>query len=196
MAIEFTDSVKTQIILAAMVTAGPDANDGMVANHVSRAIDFLSDGSAVLNTFDRAIKRMESVTSQSAVPGEILFVDTETSSNRPVVFVRTQPSKHSPDGVEHLRLDRIDGADGERSRALANELAGLVGHRVLLTKVIVKENEQNIRLCRGVQDRGPGEADIAGLTNKTGWQLIDWSAEARVKMAPKLARLNKYRQGM
>lgn len=194
MAIELTDTLKAQIIISAFTAAGPGANDDAILSQQSRILDALSDGSPMLNAFDRAKDRADQTVSTAGVIGEVIYVDTEATSNRPIVFLRTGTDR-STDGIEHFRLDRLDSQDSERVRNLANELMKLVGHRVLVQKVVEKGKGGNVRVIRGVQDRGPGAEDIAGLANSSGWSHIDWTAsDDRRKIAAKLKRLAGYQQ--
>lgn len=112
------------------------------------------------------------------------------------MFLRTQVSQYAPEGIEYVRLDRLDGQDSELVKSLANQATALVGHKVLVTVAIEKTaSNQNARILRAIEDRGAGEADIAGLTNLDGWKLIDWVNGRKgdlAKLAPKLSRLQKY----
>lgn len=193
MAIEITDSLKAQIILAAVGAAGPGAGDDQIVQQVSRITGFLQEGSAALNAFERMAKRAENTTQVKGFQGDVLHVDLENSSNRPVVFLRTAPSEHHPDGIEMVRMDRTDSADGGSVKALAKRATGLIGHRVGVSVAIEKANGKNVRILRSIEDRGVAP-DLAGYDVTNGFTLIDWTEPNRAKIAPKLARLSKASQ--
>lgn len=196
MGLELTTDLKREVILAAMAAAGPGADDGQVAGQVTRILNLFEEGSPAMNAFARAEKRAESTTKVKQFTGELVYVDTETTSNRPIVFLRTQVSSHAPEGIEIIRMDRLDSADVDRVKQLANQVLSLIGHKVAVTVAIEQTtSQQNARILRGVEDRGEGGADLAGLTNQHGWRLIDWAAGGKgafAKIAPKLERLAAY----
>lgn len=202
MALELSTDQKRSIIVAAVTAAGPGADDGQVASQVTRIVDLFEDGSPAMRAFVRAEERAEKTTDVKSFAGEILFVDMEglgeKPSNRPIVFLRTQVSESAPEGIEVVRLDRIDSQDSERVRALANQALELVGHKVGVTVAVEKmaNSSNKVRILRAVEDRGPGGTDLAGLTNEQGWKLIDWQNggkdRAFSKIAPRLVRLQKF----
>ena len=82
-------------------------------------------------------------------------------------------------------------------KALANQALSLLGHKVGVTVAIEKTAAQtNARILRGIEDRGAGEPDLAGLDNARGSALIDWANggkdRAFAAIAPRLVRLPKY----
>jgi len=193
MAIELTDNLKAHIVLSAFGAAGPGATDGEVIAQVSRITAMLQDGSPALAVFDRAAQRSELTVDTKAFPGTVLFVDLEESSQRPIVFLKTEPSDYHPDAIEHFRLDRVDSNDATRVKALAKEATGLVGHKVLVTIAVEKAGGKNVRILRAIEDRGI-DSEHDGLTLADGAALIDWTEKERAKIAPKLVRLNKVTQ--
>lgn len=193
MPIELTDSAKLQIVLSAAQIAGPTATGADVAAQVGRLTALLADGSPALAAFDRAEKRAEATVDTKSFTGTVLFADLEETSQRPIVFLKTEPSDYHPDGIEHFRLDRMDGPDAEGVKALANLATALVGHKVLVTIGVEKANGKNVRLLRAIEDRGQ-DAEFDGLTNAGGGAMIDWTEEERAKIAPKLVRLAKLTQ--
>jgi hypothetical protein len=193
MSIELTDSLKAQIVLTAVGAAGPGATDDQIVGQVSRITGFLQDGSPALNAFERAEKRAANTTQTKGFQGDVLWVDLEQSSNRPIVFLRTAPSEHHPDGIELIRMDRTDSADGERSKELAKLATSLIGHKVGVSVAVEKAGTKNVRVLRALEDRGP-VADLAGYDVSNGYTLVNWQEETKAKIAPKLARLNKVAQ--
>lgn len=197
MALDLSTDQKRGIILAAITAAGPGADDSVVGSQISRIVGLFEDGSAAMRAFERAEQRAEKTTDTKNFIGEIIFVDKEVSSNRPIIFLRTQVSEHAPEGIELVRLDRLDSPDADIVKALANQATSLVGHKVLVTVAIEKmANANKSRILRSIEDRGAGEADLAGLTVQEGWKLIDWVNGGKDgsfgKIAPKLARLQTY----
>lgn len=192
---EFSTDQKREIILAAITAAGPGADDGQVAGQIGRIVGLFEDGSPAMRAFERAEKRAENTVEVTGFRGDILFVDLEETSKRPIVFFRTQISTHAPEGIELVRLGRIDSADKEQVQQLANLALALVGHTVGVTKAIEKGGNGNNRVLRALEDQGVA-ADLAGLTNQDGAKMIPWETGGKgnfAKIAPKLARLNKYR---
>lgn len=196
MALELSTDQKRSIIVAAVTAAGPGADDGQVASQVTRIVNLFEEGSPAMNAFARAEERAEKTSKVKGFTGEVIYVDTEASSNRPVIFLRTEVSTQAPEGIEVVRLDRLDSRDAELVKALANQALALIGHKVGVTIAIEQmTNGNNARILRAIEDRGPGAADIAGLTNAEGWKLIDWQNGGKgnfAAMAPRLSRLQKY----
>lgn len=199
MSIEFTDDLKAQIVLTAISAAGPGAADADVTRQVTRAIGLLSEGSPALRAFEQQEQRANNTEKVASFGGSVLFVDLEQSSSRPVVFLRTQPSEHHPDGIEHVRMDRTDSADGDSVKALAKQATQLVGHKVGVTLRVEKfipkgsTSSRKVRTLISIEDRGPDET-LNGVDISTGHTLIDWTDQARAKMAPNLVRLNRQAQ--
>ena len=108
---ELSTDQKREIILAAITAAGPGADDGQVAAQITRILGLFEEGSAAVRAFERAEKRAELTTDVKGFVGELIYVDTEQSSNRPIVFLRTEVSKYAPEGIEIVRMDRLDGQD-------------------------------------------------------------------------------------
>lgn len=193
---EYSTDQKRAIIVAAVTAAGPGADDGQVAGQVTRILNLFEDGSGAMNAFERAEKRAEQTVKTKAFTGEIVYVDTEVSSNRPVVFLRTEVSAQAPEGIEIVRLDRLDSQDADFVKKLANQALTLLGHKVLVNIAIEQMGSgNNARILRAIEDRGAGGSDIENLTNAEGWKLIDWQNGGKgnfPKIAPKLARLQKY----
>lgn len=196
MALELSTDQKRSIIVAAVTAAGAGADDGQVAAQVTRIVNLFEDGSPAMNAFARAEERAEKTVKTKGFAGEVIFVDTEQTSNRPVVFLRTEVSSQAPEGIEVVRLDRLDSQDSELVKNLANQALSLVGHKVGVTIAIEQMgNGNNARILRAIEDRGAGNADLAGLTNDAGWKLIDWQNGGKGNfktMAPRLKRLQGY----
>jgi hypothetical protein len=197
MVTELSTEQKREIILTAAIIAGPNATDGEVSGQVTRILGLLDQGSPVSQAFKRAEERAANTTDVKGFVGEIIFVDKEESSNRPIVFLRTQVSEQAPEGIEFVRLDRLDSHNADQVKALANQALQLVGHKVGVTVAIEKMSGGNkVRILRGLEDRGAGASDIAQMDNSQGWRLIDWVNGGKdrsiAKIAPKLARLKQY----
>ena len=187
---ELTDGLKAQVVITAAGIAGPEASDADVADHVSRITAMLQDGSAAMSAFDRAEARAGATVKTKTFPASVLFVDLEESSQRPIVFVKTEPSNYHPDGVEHFRMDRTDSRDGARVKDLAKTATELVGHKVLITLAVESTGEKNVRVLRNIEDRG-ADAELGEFTLADGAAYIDWTEKDRAKIAPKLVRLGK-----
>lgn len=195
---EFSTDQKREIILAAIVSAGPGATDSDVTAKITHIVGLFEEGSPAMRAFARAEQRAESTSKVAGFRGIVLFVDLETTSQRPIVFFKTEVSDNAPEGIEVLRMDRIDGQDGERAKALANEAMALVGHQVGVTKAVERagSGNNNVRVLRSIEDQGVA-AEFAGLKNQEGHKYIDWKNGGKgnfAKIEPKLARLQRYRE--
>lgn len=199
MSIEITDSLKAQILLSAVTSAGPGATDDQVNAQISRLVDMLSDGSPQLRIFDHAAQKAENSTGIGHFVGTIVYVDLEGNgvdgkqpTNRPIVFIRTGVSKYYTDGIEHIRLDRIDSRDGERAKQLTRQAESLIGHKVLVTKRGEKVGGESQRVLVALEDRGLDAEFPAEFTLQQGAKMIDWTSRKtpdRVSIVPRLKRL-------
>ena len=89
MSAELTTDQKRDVVLAAVIAAGPGANDNQVASQVTRILGLTASGSVVMNAFDRAAARAEKTTQVDHFNGDLIYVDLEETSQRPVYFFRT-----------------------------------------------------------------------------------------------------------
>lgn len=198
---ELNDTLKAEIILAAVGAAGPGATDQQVFQQVGRIAGFLQPGSPALATFDRLEKRGNTVEKTASFPGTILYVDVEETSQRGVIFFKsvmppkpgTKAAENYPaDGIEVIRTDRLDGDTAESAKALIKAAVGMVGHKALIYKAIENTGSGPNRNLRGLEDQGPNP-DYAGLTNEQAAFKIDWNLNNdRKKMLPKLRKHKEY----
>lgn len=140
-------SVRTQVILAAVGSAGPvgDSKAEWSAKVRAQAVTIAvmlgehSSVSQALAAFGRAEKPF---------PATILGGSKEASSTRVVVRFRNVSGE-----AEEIRTDRTDSPEG---LAMANVVRGLVGHKVLIWKEIEEYNQGKgkVRVLRHVEDLG------------------------------------------
>ncbi|MAL06950.1 MAG: hypothetical protein CMH36_09005 [Microbacterium sp.] len=190
---EINDAAKVAIITSAAQIAGKGASPDEVAGEVSRILDLLAEGSPAQRAFDRSAQRSAATVDTKGFAGTILWVDKETTSQRPIVFLRTAPSEHHPDGIEIVRMDRLDSQEGESAKHLARRATELIGHRVGVSVAVEKAGGKNVRILRSIEDRGV-DSDAQGLTLADGWRHIPWGDANYAKIAPKLERLNRHLQ--
>lgn len=85
----------------------------------------------------------------------VVSVEKEERSTRGLVTLKSAPSSFHPDGLEQVRTERTDSADG---RLMAQEMYNLIGHRVRIwiEKVTFSNGGKNgeVRIVRFVQDLG------------------------------------------
>lgn len=194
MGLELSTDQKRDIIIAAYGSAGPGADDQTIAAQISRILASFEDGSAAMRAFERAEKRAALTSGVSNFRAVPIYVDLETTSQRFVIFIVTEPSKNAPEGIEIIRTDRIDSAEGQSARAIANQAIALLGHTVLVTKAIEAsaDGQSKTRLIRGIEDQGLAAGYSTEFNLVAGASMINWQsggAGAFPKVAPKLERL-------
>lgn len=200
MTIEITDTLKAQITLSAITAAGVGATDDAVTSQIARIIEMLQDGSPQQRAFEAAAKRAENFVKADGFKGTVVYVDLEGKgvdgkqpTNRPIVFLKTQPSKYYEDGIEHIRLQRTDDRQfGERAKQLAKQAQSLLGHVVSVSKIIETGGGNNQRVLSGLQDLGPDPEFSNGITLEQGAAMIDWTRSSnprRSELVPRLVRL-------
>ena len=141
------EATRTQVILAAVGSAGPVGDDKAEWNQrvTDQAVTIavmLGESSSVtkaLEAFERAGKPF---------PVTILGGRTEHSSTRVIVLFRNKDGEN-----EEIRTDRTDGPEGT---AMSNIVRALVGHKVLLWKEVETYNggQGKVRVIRHVEDLG------------------------------------------
>jgi len=193
---EITEAIRTQIVLAAVHAAGPNASDAAIAFQAGRITGFLHPSSTVQSAIASTLKQAERIISSGGFEGTLVYVDLEETSQRGYLLVQTEPSNDYPDGIEPVRTHRWDSKDGEQWKAFTNEAMGLIGHRVWVDKIMEKgtgANTRDMRIVVGLTDRGIDQSFPQGLPLRDYADRIDWSKNGREKVAPKLARLKKFR---
>jgi hypothetical protein len=144
---ELTEALRTQIILAAVGSAGPVGEDkahwnSLVRDQAVTIAVMLGENSSVsqaLEKFGNADKPF---------PATILGGKKETSSTRVVVNFSNKDGE-----TESIRTDRTDSPEG---LAMANLVKGLVGHKVMIWKEIETYNngQGKVRVLRHIEDLG------------------------------------------
>ena len=155
------DATRTQVILAAVGSAGPVGGskaewNALVAEQAVSIAVMLGDNSSVsqaLSKFANAGKPF---------PAVILGGRKEASSTRVVVRFR---NKDGDD--EEIRTDRTDSPEG---LAMGNIVRGLVGHKVLIWKELEDSGgsgpaAKRYRVLRHIEDLGvDASAQVAPLS--------------------------------
>lgn len=168
----FDDATKAQVVIAASIIAGPNADEAAVTTQVRAIVSRLSEGSPSMNAFDEADKRDEATEKVKTFRGVILHVDKEVTSERAVIFLKTQPSKYHPNGKEFARTERTDTPAG---KAVAKQAQALVGHQVQLSVGIEGTGEVKVRVIRHIEDQGP----IPGFDPNTEEYAADFATEPK-----------------
>lgn len=154
------DSLRTQIILAAVNAAGTRDEDEAPAAYearVSAEARRITVMTGPTSTISRAI---ESIEKAKVFPAVIDSVKREASSTRGIVTLKAKPSKFHEDGIETVRTERTDNPEGV---AMVRALKPLIGHRVLVWVELesVNDGASKVRVLRHVEDLGlaRGEAE-------------------------------------
>jgi len=194
MGLDLNNEQKREIILAAYNSAGHGADDQAVAAQVGRILGSFEEGSPAMRAFERAEKRAAQTTGIANFRAVPIYVDLESTSQRYVIFIVTEPSKNAPEGIEVIRTQRLDSADGQGARDIANQVLGLLGHTVLVTKAIEAsaDGQSKVRVIRGLEDQGIAAGYAPDFSLVAGASMINWQAGgagAFPKIAPKLERL-------
>lgn len=151
------DATRTQVILAAVGSAGPVGADkaewnAVVAEQAVTIAVMLGENSAV----SKALEKFGNA--EKPFPAVILGGSKEQSSTRVVVRFTNKDGEQ-----ETIRTDRTDSPEG---LAMSNIVRGLVGHKVLIWKEIEISggsgpNAKKFRVLRHIEDLGLAEADLA-----------------------------------
>lgn len=149
---------KAQTISLAFQLAGPDAGEDAIAAQVTRILNTIGAGSPVVYAFDSFEKRADSVENTKTVLGTLLLVDVEESSQRGVLFLKSEQAhpKWNPNGKELARTERIDGK--AIGRPLLQDAGKLIGHKVALTVEVQVSDSGKNRVAIRISDRGIDEA--------------------------------------
>jgi len=148
---------KAQTISLAFQLAGPDADESAIAAQVSRILSATGAGSPVLYAFDSFEKRAGTVEATKTVLGTLLLVDVEESSQRGVLFLKSEQAhqKWNPNGKELARTERIDGK--AVGRPLLQDAGKLIGHKVAVTVEVQVSDSGKNRVAIRIADRGVDE---------------------------------------
>lgn len=148
---------KAQTIALAYQLAGAGAGDDAVAAEVTRILNGASIGSPILYAFDSFEKRAENVEDTKTVLGTLLLVDVEESSQRGVLFLKSDKAheRWNPLGKEHVRTERIDGK--KVGLPILKEAGTLIGHKVALTVEVQVSDSGKNRVVVRISDRGVDE---------------------------------------
>jgi hypothetical protein len=148
------DALRTQIVLAAVTSAGP-ADPADYAGWQARVADMAVAITAACQPGSQISKVVEQVAASKRFVATVLRVArAEDSSTRAMVTLRTSPNEHHPDGTETARTERTDDPAGLR---MARRLQKLQGHKVLLWVEVeqMANSSHKSRVIRYVEDLGP-----------------------------------------
>lgn len=120
-------SLRTQVVTAAVVAAGPAGAD--MAEWQSRINSLAVQIAVMCSDRSSTATAIEQVESAKVFAATILGGRYDQKSTRVVVDLRTRPSTDHPDGLEQARTERTDTPAG---REMSNRLRTLKDHRVLL----------------------------------------------------------------
>ena len=157
---------RQQVVLAATAAAGPVGEDP--AGWRDRVYVAAREIALACNPHSRVGRAVDTMAAVSKVfSATVTGIETEPSSTRGLVTLHTRPSEWYPDGVEQVRTERTDQADGAHMYGIVEEL---VGHRVM---VFVEQQETGqgkaVRVVRHVEDLGvPAGRNGAAQSAHTG----------------------------
>lgn len=145
---------QAQTIALAFQTAGPGADENAIAAEVTRILSAIGTGSPVLYAFEQHAKRAENIEDIKTVLGTLTMVDVENTSQRGVLFVKSDHShpKWNPEGKELARTERIDGKG--LGKPLLQEAGKLIGHKVAITVEVQTSDSGKNRVAVRISDRG------------------------------------------
>lgn len=159
---------RNNIILGAVNMTGPVGENASewedrVIDNAKRLTTLLSETSSVAKTVDMLSEAKKFI-------GTILYVGKEKSSKRGFVVLKTTPSKLSPDGIETVRTEIVDG--NTSVTAFCKDLrSNMVGHRVVVyveMQTGKDDPSRKFRILQHVTDLGEDntvtEEDIANGT--------------------------------
>lgn len=211
--ITFTPDARQQIILAAFTAAGPGADDPTVSAQVERIADAMLPGSPLSRTIDEVEHYWRETVLEVNMPfiATLLYVDMETTSQRPVLALRSEPNKSNPEGkFELIKLGMARGRHRGRIIEQAKSYIQMIGHQLTVTRMNEKTgNGLKASVLRSAVPNGPNpaftqlhiaptddpQAVDAKLTE--GARLVDWAAldDYERKVASKLQKLPRRLQG-
>lgn len=146
---ENLDPVRTNLISAAAMLAGPGAAQQAISDNVIALAVLARDGSPVMERLDRVLDAQMFVST-------ITSVEREPSSTRDIVHFRGRPTEEHPEGqTESIRTERTDNAEGAAMSVMARRM---IGHRVVCYKVFDtitrKGQTQKVRILGWLTDLG------------------------------------------
>jgi hypothetical protein len=146
---ENLDPVRTNLISAAAMLAGPGAAQQAISDNVIALAVMARDGSPVMERLDRVLDAQMFVST-------ITSVEREPSSTRDIVHFRGRPTDEHPEGqTESIRTERTDNAEGAAMSVMARRM---IGHRVVCYKVFDtitrKGQTQKVRILGWLTDLG------------------------------------------
>ncbi|MGC0252651.1 hypothetical protein [Pseudactinotalea sp. Z1748] len=152
---------REEIVLAAVNSAGPVGEDESPDEYQGRIATQAKSIYLMLGERSPVRRKLDALADAKVFTGVVTKVVREKSSTRGKITLKTQPSKHYPDGLEPVRTERTDGADGE-GLALAKRLSGLKGHRVLVWVEMQETSDGNqVRIVQHVEDLGEARESAA-----------------------------------
>ncbi|MGP5523476.1 hypothetical protein ACTXM3_09280 [Glutamicibacter arilaitensis] len=140
-----------QIILAAITAAASEPVDpNFPLTSEERVIEKVTQFNSMLSEKSRVVKKLRALTGQNGaeikhISGVVLGVRKEASSQRGVIFLKTEPHERwNPRGIEIARTERLD-SDGLALK-MARELRELVGHRIVATVEVRMVSDYKVRV--------------------------------------------------
>ena len=145
---------REEIVLAAVNSAGPKGEEETPEQYQGRIAAQARSIYLMLGERSPVRRKLDALADAKVFTGEVVKVVREKSSTRGKITLKTQPSKHYPDGLETVRTERTDGEDGQ-GLAMAKRFTELKGHRVLLwVEVQEMSNGNKVRIVQHVEDLG------------------------------------------
>jgi len=147
-----------EYILAAVGAAGPVGDDR--AAWMDRVCDLAAEISVMCSERSRVSRRVHGIANSKVFAAVVVGGKLEPSSTRGIVNLRTSPTKDRPDGIEQVRTERTDTADGA---SMWNRMKALKGHRVVIWIEVQEFNggQSKARVVQHVEDLGLLSEEVA-----------------------------------
>lgn len=207
--IAFRPEIRQQIILAAFTAAGAGADDTQVAAQIERIADAMMPGSAASSTLNEFEHYWSDVVTEVNKPFQatLLYIDLETTSQRPVLALRSAPNSKNPDGkFELIKLDMARGRHTARVLAQASSYARMLGHQVSVVRMNESTSDgRKASVLRSAVSQGLApDFHMLQITDETtkaereqklteGARMVDWNSlsDSERKVASKLMHLSR-----
>lgn len=211
--ITFAPDARQQIILAAFDAAGPGADDQAVSAQVERIADAMLPGSPMIRTIDEVEHYWRETVVEVNKPfiATLLYVDMESTSQRPVLALRSEPNRSNPEGkFELIKLGMARGRNRGRVIEQAKAYIQMIGHQVTVTRMNEKTNNGlKASVLRSAVPNGQNpaftqlhiaatdDAQAVEVKLTEGARLVDWAGlgDYDRKVAAKLQKLPRRMQG-
>ena len=141
----YSQAELTNIVSAAASSVGavdPAIFDVEVAKRAAQII-------TVSSAEGRVGKFLNELSESKPFVGTIYGVKIEPNTKRGLVVIKTQPSDRTPDGVETIRTDIVDG--NPLALDLLAQIKAAKGQKALIYKYLEQNGDQKYRVVKAIQ---------------------------------------------